>query len=430
MRAPLSNRGLWIVAGLLGLVAAVVVVYAVHKVSSPSSSLDRTAPFVAPPTTTVPSVRGKKTAVDRFSWPFYGGQATRTRDFTGEASLNPPLRETSSFGGNALLEFPATIYGRDLYFLDGGATAKRVNMRARGAKKLIWMTHLGKRSASSPALDPKRHELFVTVLSTVSKSINSLDGEMAALSMKNGKVLWTYRLPSGDGSESSPIVIGNSVYFGDADGTLRSLNVVNGHENWARATDGAIKAGPAYADGNLYFGTYGGTFYAINAKTGAVTWSTSPGGEFYSTPAIAFGRVYVGNNNGDAYSFVLSNGTEAWSQSVGGYAYSGPAVADLKGLGPTVYIGSYDEDLYALNARTGSVEWASSVGSAISGSATVINNTVYVSTVYHPGSYGFNAVTGKQVFSFDDGSYTTVVADRKDIYLMGRYVLYKFVPKR
>jgi hypothetical protein len=67
----------------------------------------------------------------------------------------------------------------------------------------------------------------------------------------------------------------------------------------------------------------------------------------------------------------------------------------------------------------------------VSGSATVINNTVYFSTVYKPNmSYGLNAVTGKEVFSFHDGAYTTVVADPKAIYLMGRYTLYKFKPTK
>jgi len=35
------------------------------------------------------------------------------------------------------------------------------------------------------------------------------------------------------------------------------------------------------------------------------------------------------------------------------------------------------------------------------------NNTVYVSTVYSPGSYGFDARTGAQVFPSRTGSYTT-----------------------
>jgi outer membrane protein assembly factor BamB len=437
MRFPRSNRKTWLLAGVLVVVAAVVAAYAIHELGKPSNTVNNNAAFNAPTTTNTTPAATKH--INSFSWPFYGYLQTRTRDFTGDANLNPPLRESTSFGGNALLEFPASIYGNDLYFLDGGATAKKVNMRLRGSKKLIWLTHIGLRSASTPALDPKRQEMFVTVLSTASSSIDSFDGELAALSMKTGKILWTYKLPSGSGTESSPMIVGNSVYFGDeaggnSAGSLYSLNITTHKVNWSLPVGGAVKAGPAYYKGNLYFGTYGGSFYAVNAKSGKVTWHQNTGGEYYSTPAIGFGRVYVGNLNGAAYSFVASNGTIAWTRTLGNYVYSGPAVADPKGLGPTVYIGYYSGQsggLDALNAQTGAPTWSHDAGDAVSGSATVINNTVYFSTVYKPNvTYGLNTVTGKEVFSFHDGAYTSVVADPKAIYLMGRYVLYKFKPTK
>jgi outer membrane protein assembly factor BamB len=437
MRFPRSNRRTWLLAGVLVVVAVVVGVYAIHELGKPGNTVNTTAAFN--PTTTTNTGPKNTPHVNHFSWPFYGGGQTRTRDFTGDANLNPPLRESTSVGGNALLEFPPSIYGSDLYYLDGGATAKKVDMSLHGSKKLIWLTHVGLRSASTPALDPKQQEMFVTVLSTASASIDSFDGELAALSMKTGKILWTYKLPSGAGTESSPMVVGNSVYFGDeaggnSAGTMYSLNITTHKLNWSRSVGGAVKAGPAYFDGNLYFGTYGGSFYALNAKSGHVTWSQSTGGEYYSTPAVAFGRVYVGNLNGAAYSFVASSGTIAWSRTLGNYVYSGPAAADPKGLGPTIYIGYYNGQsggLAALNAQTGAPEWTHDAGDAVSGSATVINNTVYFSTVYKPNmSYGLNAVTGKEVFSFHDGAYTTVVADPKAIYLMGRYTLYKFKPTK
>jgi outer membrane protein assembly factor BamB len=224
------------------------------------------------------------------------------------------------------------------------------------------------------------------------------------------------------------MIVGNSVYFGDQGGTFYSLNIRTGHENWSFSTGGAIKGGADYYDGNLYFGNYAGQFYAVNAKSGHEAWGDSPGGQFYSTPAVAFGRVYVGNKNGDAYAFNARSGAVAWSAGLGEDVYGGPAVADIKGLGPTVYIGSYNGDLYALDALTGGVRWTAGIPESISGSATIVNNTVYVSQVYGKGSYGFNARTGKRVFYFDDGSYTTVIANRRDLFLMGKYVLYKFVP--
>ncbi len=422
------------IAGVLVVVAVVVGAYAIYELGKPTNTVNNNAAFNAPTTTTntTPSARH----VNNFLLPFYGGDATRARDFVSSPALNDPskLKLAWKFPGNALLEFPATISGSSLYFLDDGATAKRVNITTG---KLIWERHMGTctgcgLSASSPALDPKLKMLFVSVLSLKGDSIGAVGGEFAALSMGHrGKILWTF--PVSSGTESSPVIVGDSVYFGDQAGTEYSLNVKTGHENWSFPTGGSIKGGAVYHGGNLYFGNYAGSFYGVNAKTGKQVWTESPGGQFYSTPAYAFGRIYVGNNNGAAYSYVASNGTLAWSRALGNYVYSGPAVATVPRLGATVFIGSYTGALFALNARSGATDWSAQIGGsrpAISGSAVVVNNTVYVSGVYAPGSYAYNATTGKPVWTYPDGSYTPVIANQNALFLMGKYVLYKFVPKK
>jgi outer membrane protein assembly factor BamB len=427
MRFPRSNAKMWALAAVLVVIAAGVAVYAIHELGKPGNTYNPHAGFTAStPTTTTPPTKH----ANNFVLPFYGGDQTRTRDFVSASALNSPssLKLAWRFGGNALLEFPATIWGNNIYLLDDGGTVKRVNVTTG---KLIWEKHVGRLSASTPSLDVKDKELFVSILSLHGSTIGSVNGELAALDMRSGKTLWTFPVPSG--TESSPMVVGDSVYFGDQGGTEYSLNVKTGHQNWSFATGGSIKAGAAYAGGNLYFGNYAGSFYAVGARTGKEVWKSSPGGEFYSTPAIAYGRVYVGNNNGAAYSFELSNGTTAWTRALGGYVYSGPAVASVPGLGPTVFIGSYNSDLYALNARTGATDWTatlpSPVKAGISGSATVVNNVVYATTVYSPGTFGFNVRTGKQVFHYPDGSYTPVIANQNALFLMGKYTLYKFDAK-
>jgi outer membrane protein assembly factor BamB len=425
---PSSNRRTWLLAGVLVVVAVAVAAYAIHELGKPGNQLNTHAAFNPTTTTTAPA----KHAANNFTVPFYGNGPTRTRDFVASAKLDNPqsLKLAWKFTGNALLEFPATIWGNNLFFIDDGATVKRVNIKTG---KKIWERHMGTctgcgLSASSPALDPKLKMLFVSVLSLKGSTIGAVGGEFAGLSMgHHGKVLWTFPVPSG--TESSPVIVGNSVYFGDQAGTEYSLNVKTGHENWSFPTGGPIKAGADYYEGNLYFGNYAGSFYAVNANTGKQVWTASPGGEFYSTPAAAYGRIYVGNNNGAAYSYVAKDGTLAWSRGLGSYVYSGPAVATVPKLGPTVFIGSYTGALFALNAQSGATDWSAQIGGprpAISGSATVVNDTVYVSGVYAPGSYAYNASTGKQVWTYPDGSYTTVIANQNALFLMGKYVLYKF----
>lgn len=166
-----------------------------------------------------------------------------------------------------------------------------------------------------------------------------------------------------------------------------ALRARDGHVFWTYHASGAVKGGPALANGILYFGDYAGRAYALNANTGHQIWAVSTdgahfgfgSGNFYSTPAIAFGRVYMGNTDGRVYSFAARTGQLAWATATGAYVYASPAVADLAGIGPTVYIGSYDGNFYAFNAQSGAVRWRHPVGNRISGSATIVDGVVYFS---------------------------------------------------
>jgi outer membrane protein assembly factor BamB len=428
MPSPRARRWLAAAAGVVVLVvvAAVVVVLlrAPHNVSHPDLS------FTQPTTTakTTPAPPAHKNAPYNFNWPRYGYDAARTRDFNTDATLKPPFRLGWVFGGNALLEFPPVIHDYSLYFLDDGATAKAVNIKTG---KQIWKTHVGTLSAASPALGLTQGLLYMPILSDHGSTPG--DGEIAALSMKTGRIVWTHQLP--DGSESSPIVYRNTVYFGDQSGTMYSLNATTGHVNWTYHAEGAVKGGPALSGGLLYFADYAGRVYAINAHTGHQVWAVSTegsdfgfgSGTFYSTPAVAFGRVYLGNTDGYVYSFAAKTGQLAWSVSTGAYVYASAAVADPAGLGPTVFIGSYTGDFYALNAQSGARRWVHDDGAKISGSATVVNNVVYYADFNHH-TTGLNVLNGKTVFTWKDGAYSPVVADPTHIYLAGYNTLYELIP--
>jgi outer membrane protein assembly factor BamB len=420
----------WLIAAGAVVVLAVVVAIVVltnlpHNVSHPGLSF--TAPTVTKP---VPPPKKKPHHAPPFQWPVYGYDAARTRAFSSPGGkLKPPLVQEWRMGGNALLEFPPVIYGKSLYFIDDGATVKEISATTG---KLQWLKHVGTLSASSPAIDAQRQLLYVTILSLHGSSPGG--GELAALSMKSGRIVWTFPVPAG--TESSPLVYGNSVYFGDQAGHVYALNARNGHRKWTFDATGAVKGGPAWSGGLLYFGDYSGRAYAINALTGHKVWAVSTSGtsfgfgsgNFYSTPAVAFGRVYLGNTDGAVYSFAARTGQLAWRTATGAYVYASPAVTDTPGLGPTVYIGSYDGNLYAFNAQSGAVRWRHYDGSRISGAATVIDNVVYYSDLGHKTTTGLNARTGKPVFHFGFGAFTPTVADNGAIYLCGYNTLYRFGP--
>jgi outer membrane protein assembly factor BamB len=416
-------------AGVLALIVAGLAVFVVaHKpgnVSHPDVS------FTAPTTSTVTAPPRKPVVIDNFTWPLYGYLDTRTRNFEGAANLHPPLRVGWRFGGNALIEFPPVIYRHTLYFMDDGATAKAIS-GLTGHQ--FWATHLGTLAAASPALDIRRQLLFVPILSDHNQAPGN--GSFDALSMRNGRVVWSVPLPSG--SESSPLVSGDSVYFGDQAGTVYSLNAATGHVNWIYQASGAVKGGPALVHGVLYFGDYAGRAYALNAGTGRQLWAVGTNGtafgfgsgNFYASPAVAFGRVYMGNTDGFVYSFAADTGQLAWSISTGAYVYSSASVSDLPGLGPTVYVGSYSGEFYAFDAQSGAVRWRYDAGGRISGSSTVVDGVVYYSDLGSKTTTGLDARTGKVVFTFPDGAFTPVIADPHTIFLSGYDTIYELLPAR
>jgi outer membrane protein assembly factor BamB len=421
-RLPRENRRIWVAAIALVVMAIVVAAAAVHELTKQTPTLNTHVAFNNKGSN-VTKVTSKK-AAKTFLWPIYGLNDARTRVFDGPSDLKPPFKTIWKVTGNAPLEFPPDIDGNVLFFMDDHATVNKVNATT-GHR--YWRKHVGIWSAATPALDPKHHLLFVPVLSKTQDSPGN--GQFVALSMKTGKVVWAD--PVAAGTETSPLIWHNNVYFGDADGNLYDVNALTGAKIWSISTEGPVKGGVSFSHGIIYVGNYAGQVLALNATTGKQVWEANVGGHVYASPTVAFGRVYIGSStNGFMYSFDAKTGALGWSISTGDYVYSSAAADQTPGLGPTIYFGSYTGTAYAVNAATGKVDWTESLGDSISGAASIVNNVVYFSGVYHSFTKGYNITTGKEVFYYPDGAYTATVASPRAVYLSGHYALYELVPKR
>jgi outer membrane protein assembly factor BamB len=423
----LLRRGLVVAAVVLVLMGAAVAFVLAH---APGNVSHPNLQFTQPTTTTAPPRRTTPRAVDTFQWPWYGLDGGRTRFFDAPATLAPPLRRGWHFFDGALLEFPPVIYRGSMFFLDDAGSAKAISLSTGHA---LWKQKVGTLAAATPAVAGTAGLVLMPVLSVHGSKPGN--GRFVALSISDGKVVWSKPIPPG--SESSPIVHGQTVYYGDQSGTLWARNVNTGAVDWSYHASGAIKGGPALVGGVLYFGDYAGRAYAVRASNGHQIWAVGTSGahfgfgsgQFYSTPAVAYGRVYMGNTDGRVYSFGAKTGALAWATGTGAYVYASAAVADPKGLGPTVYVGSYDGSMYAFNARSGAVRWSHPSGGRISGSSTVVGNVVYYSVLGSRTTLGLNATTGRQVFSFPDGAFTPIVADYHALFLDGYRTIYELLPQ-
>lgn len=351
-------------------------------------------------------------------WPRYGFDEERTK-FLNAQKVRPPFRKLWKYDQDELIEFAPIVVGERMYMIDNDARFIALN---NDTGKVIWKKQLGKLNASSPVF--WRGTLI---------AVNLVPGQALAVRARDGKVLWRKDLPGR--AESSPLVVGDTAYFGTEPGTFFALNARNGKIRWQQQLDGEVKAAPAFSQGTLYVGDYAGQFYALRAKDGAIRWKTSDlgvglgrSGRFYSTAAVAFGRVYVGNVDGRVYSFDRQTGEIAWTFSAGDFVYSGVAAAEGPKTKPAVYFGSHDANVYSLDARSGSVNWKAAPGGQVSGPATVIGDVVYVSTFAGNATVGFDLGTGRRVFKFDEGEYGPVVSDGERLFLVGGSEVVAFRP--
>jgi len=403
---------------LVLLLAGGAYLYEHHReanISNPDVAFETTP--VVPPKVVAPP-RADRT----FNWPIYGYTPARTRFFPLQRRARPPFLPRWAVRGNDLLEFSPVAGGGSIYILKNNGALYAVK-RATGY--VLWKKKLGDLAASSPAY--RNGTVFVTLL----QGKGTTGGRVAAVSVQFANILWSRSLPSR--SESSPLVVGDTLYYGSEDGTVYALRTKDGRPRWTAKVGGAVKGGLAYDRGKLFFGDYSGRMHAYDAATGRKLWSVGTSGKpfglgsggFYATPSVAFGRVYAGNTDGNMYSFSERNGALAWRTGTGGYVYASAPVADIAGLGPTVYVGSYDSHVYAFDAKSGKVRWKVGAEGKISGGLQLIGDLLFYSTLNrHTTALG--AATGRRVWSVPRGKFNPVISDGRFLFLNGSTSLFAY----
>src|SRR5215813_392944 len=78
---------------------------------------------------------------------------------------------------------------------------------------------------------------------------------------------------------SSPVVVGNTVYFGSNDHRLYAVDLQSGEKKWEFKTDGRVASSPAVSNGVVFFLSYDSNFYAVDATSGALKWKFKTEGE-------------------------------------------------------------------------------------------------------------------------------------------------------
>lgn len=380
--------------------------------------------------------------VKRIPWPMFGYDPQRTKvgvDF----DHRPPYTQRWFVDTGDYIEFPPAVADNRVFVANQHGDF--MSIRA-GSGRVAWRKKFDRCIGSGPAV--ARGIVYIGIMNPVpcrqSGPRSTRKGFVLAVDAKTGRVRWRFDTAV---VESSPLVVGNTVYVGAWNGNVYALNARNGRVRWAYQTGEELNGSAAYWDHTIYIGGDEGHVFALNAWTGAFRWRGSSFSrfgrreEFYATPAVAYGRVFAANADGNIYAFGAKSGKLLWAQNAGTYVYASPAIWRNR-----VLVGTYDGRFRAFNAATGAPVWTWEAPGAIHGAPTVIAGLVYFSTTNSAiatsgaqryikagrrGTYALDATNGKLVWRRPNvGQYSPVVADDQRVYLVGSTRVYALDPKR
>ena len=214
---------------------------------------------------------------------------------------------------------------------------------------------------------------------------------------------------------SSPSVVGDTVYVGSYDGHLYAVDADRGHVRWKVAFGKPIYASPVVADGRVFICCTGEKAVSerakqatcriacLEAKTGKVVWDHSlirgdvrydlgkwAGG--WASPVLDASKVYIGSDDRGIYALDRKDGRTVWRFSTAGRVHSAQTLVE-----DTLYSGCHDGFVYALDRESGKLRWKFKTGSLVNSTVAYRDGAVYFGS-YDKHVYAVGAADGKLIW--------------------------------
>jgi len=205
-----------------------------------------------------------------------------------------------------------------------------------------------------------------------------------AVRVSDGMKLWQYPEKSaGQVFLSNPVQTPDGqilVGSAGADNGIVSLDPATGRENWAAplVANNRWVAAPLVVGETIYAVNNNGTLYAGELATGFILWTLPLDNSLWSAPTSNGKLVFVTSLDHTLYAVDPQARAVAWKTDLGGSAPGSPVVSSD---GSTVYVGSFGKKVFAINAASGAIQWAADVQDWIWGAPVQDGDTLYAADI-------------------------------------------------
>lgn len=244
--------------------------------------------------------------------------------------------------------------------------------------------YFGSNDSSIYALDTQTKEprwVFSTTSPIQSKALVNKNAvyftngnSVYAIDNRSGEELWKYNY-SGDSTEGqidpwdyhhgSPVVVGETIYFGLGDGNFYGFAMDSGEmvDQFTAIDSAVIRCAPASSGAIIFFGDWNGIVYAYDTVKNDTVWTYKTYaerlydtfGQLNSEFIVNDSLLIFGARNPELQILNIKNGQRVWNyiSPERGWISGDPVV-----LNDTLYIaGSDNHKLFAFDVRNGSPIW-------------------------------------------------------------------------
>ena len=176
------------------------------------------------------------------------------------------------------------------------------NVLARGTDgKPVWNRQVRGRVIAAPCVTGDL--LLLPVMSPTALSPPKIPC-LIAYDRSDGKVLWSYVKESS--VLQTPVADDQFVYCATVTGYLSetvlfAFRLSDGKEAWKRKLGGVADSSPILVGPYLLFGNHDRKFYVVDKRNGQVAHAVDIGAKMFSSPAFSNGRVYIGAQDGQLH---------------------------------------------------------------------------------------------------------------------------------
>ena len=180
------------------------------------------------------------------------------------------------------------------------------------------------------------------------------DNQLTSLDPATCQQKWAAPFVAGDRWVAPPLVVGDTVYAANNDGTLYVLKLVTGEKLWALPISRDLWGAPV-TNGKLIFVTSLDHFlYAVDPQEQKVVWKVDLGGSAPGSPMVSTDgtTLYIGSFAKKIFAIDLATGSVRWTANTKDWIWSAPALG-----GDSLFAADISGNIYSLGVPNGKDAW-------------------------------------------------------------------------